>query len=213
MVFAEDVREHQGTAAWKLPEQKIDLLKVFCLNESYQPLCKASEISLELSETVKAREMGLIPAEWDDDLSAEADFAGFDQLVTSLITSCDESALSVWRKNVDETAFPQRNMHRDDALVLLMLSAEALGYNCYNARQHVFYLSTGPLLQTAAPKKWQPELDGNTYVQNEGGILVSWLNEAGYVVPFGFYYNDHRDTVTDVIRNVLGDENGIAFRS
>lgn len=29
-------------------------------------------------------------------------------------------------------------MHRDDGLVLLMLAAEGLGYNVYNARDYVF---------------------------------------------------------------------------
>lgn len=92
----------------------------------------------EQPETGKARELGLIPADWKDDLQIEADFAGFDQLMVSLITLCDESALSVWRENVDAAAFPQRNMLRDDALVMLMLAAEALGYNVYNARTYAF---------------------------------------------------------------------------
>lgn len=92
----------------------------------------------EQPETIKGREMGLIPAEWDGDLSVEADFAGFNQLMTSLITVCDESALSKWNENVDTSTFPQRNMRRDDGLVLLMLAAEALGYNTYNAREYGF---------------------------------------------------------------------------
>ncbi len=92
----------------------------------------------EQPETQKAREMGLIPAEWDSDLSVEADFAGFNQLIVSLITLCDESALSIWNETVDTSAFPQRNMQRDDGLVLLMLAAEALGFNCYNAREYGF---------------------------------------------------------------------------
>ena len=78
----------------------------------------------EQPETIKGREMGLIPAEWDGDLSVEADFAGFNQLMTSLITVCDESTLSIWNENVDTSAFPERNMRRDDGLVLLMLAAE-----------------------------------------------------------------------------------------
>jgi len=92
----------------------------------------------EQPETIKAREMGLIPAEWDDNLSVEADFAGFNQLMTSLITVCDESALSIWNENVDTSAFPQRNMRRDDGLVLLMLAAESLGWNVYNAREYEY---------------------------------------------------------------------------
>ena len=96
-------------------------------------------------------------------------------------------------------------------------SASYMGHYAPNASENfrivnnVFYLSTGPLLQTGAPKKWQPELDGNTYVQNEGGVFIFWQNEDGYIVPFVYYYNDYQDTVTDVIRDVLADENGIAF--
>ena len=90
----------------------------------------------EKAETIKARELGLIPADWEDDLSAEAEFAGFESLITALITMCDENALSVWQANVDASAFPQRAMLRDDGLV--MLAAEALGYNTYNARNYGF---------------------------------------------------------------------------
>ena len=55
----------------------------------------------EQQETIKARELGLVPAEWVDNLSAEADFTGFDQLITSLIMLCDEAALATWQENVD----------------------------------------------------------------------------------------------------------------
>jgi len=98
-------------------------------------------------------------------------------------------------------------------------SAAYMGHWAPNASENfriinnVFYLSTGPLLQTAAPKKWQPELDGNTYVQNEGGVLITWLNDDGYVVPFGFYYNDRQDTVTDVIREILGDRHATVLKN
>lgn len=82
----------------------------------------------------------------------------------------------------------------------------------FHINNNVFYLSTGPLLTTGAPKKWQPMLDGNTYVQSNGGFLISWFtDEEGYQKNYPYYYNKHRDTVTDVILNVLGDENGIAF--
>lgn len=92
----------------------------------------------EYSEIAKAQELGIIPAEWDEDLSVTADFVGFHQMMTSLITLCDETALSAWQENVDPTAFPQQNMYRDDALILLLLAAEPLGYNVYNARDYVF---------------------------------------------------------------------------
>lgn len=92
----------------------------------------------EQQETIKARELGLIPTEWVDNLSAKADFTGFDQLITSLIMLCDEEALATWQENVDAAAFPQRNMCRDDALIMLLLAAEPLGYTVYNARNYGF---------------------------------------------------------------------------
>lgn len=94
-----------------------------------------------------------------------------------------------------------------------------MGHHSPNAAENfcivnnVFYLSTGPLLQTGAPEKWQPELDGNTYVQSDGGTLIAWPNEDGHQVNYPFYYNDHQDTVTDVIRDVLEDENGVALKN
>ena len=99
---------------------------------------QGAPVSEEKVETIKAKELGLIPQNWVKDLSSEADFAGFYQLITSLITLCDESALPVLQRNVDTSAFPQRTMRRDDGLILLMLTAEALGYNCYNAREYEF---------------------------------------------------------------------------
>lgn len=72
-------------------------------------------ISEEQSEIAKAQELGIIPTEWNDDLSANADFAGFHQMMTSLITLCDETALSAWEENVDTAEFPQQTMHGDDA--------------------------------------------------------------------------------------------------
>lgn len=107
--------------------------------DSLQDTTKTDSSAPEESiEIIKARELGLIPKDWDDNLLAEADFIGFDQLMASLITLCNESTLSIWNENVDTSAFPQRNMRRDDGLVLLMLAAEALGYNTYNAREYGF---------------------------------------------------------------------------
>ncbi len=92
----------------------------------------------EQRETTEARELGIIPEGWEEDLSAQADFAGFDEGVTALIKLWDEAALETWQANVDSSAFPQRGMNRDDGLVLLMLAAEALGCNVYNARDYSF---------------------------------------------------------------------------
>ena len=92
------------------------------------------------------------------------------------------------------------------------------GYDDPNAAENfrivnnVFYLSTGALLQTGAPEKWRPELDGNTYVQNDGGVLIVWPSE-GYQMQYPYYYNAQRDTVTDVIRDVLGDSSGTALKN
>lgn len=97
-----------------------------------------ASVSEEKAEMVRARELGLIPQEWEKDLSLEADFMGFYQLMASLVMLCDEAALPVLQQNVDASAFPQRTMRRDDGLILLMLTAEALGYNCYNAREYGF---------------------------------------------------------------------------
>lgn len=94
-----------------------------------------------------------------------------------------------------------------------------MGHNCPNASENfrivnnVFYLSTGSLLQTGAPEKWQPELEGNVYVQSEGGVLVAWPSEEGYRINYPYYYNAHQDFVTEVIRNVLKDKNGTALKN
>lgn len=92
----------------------------------------------EQRETAEARELGIIPAGWEEELSAQADFAGFDEALAALIKLWDEAALETWQANVDASAFPQRGMNRDDGLVLLMLAAEALGCNVYNARDYSF---------------------------------------------------------------------------
>lgn len=96
-------------------------------------------------------------------------------------------------------------------------SSAYCGHSAPNASENfrivnnVFYLSTGPLLQTGAPEQWQPELDGNVYVQNEGGTFVTWPGDEGYTVSYPYYYSAGRDTVTDVLRDVLGDATGTLF--
>lgn len=115
-------------------------LSVGCYAEPSSEAASSKELTSLTSqpELMTARELNLIPAEWDGNLSLEADFAGFNHLMTAFLSLYDESALSVWRNNVDASAFPPRNMRRDDALVLLMLAAESLGYNTYNARSYTF---------------------------------------------------------------------------
>jgi hypothetical protein len=70
--------------------------------ETVEPITIVDE---EPPETVKAREMKLIPAAWEEDLSAEADFTGFQELMTSFIQLCDETALSAYQENVNAAAF------------------------------------------------------------------------------------------------------------
>ena len=99
------------------------------------------------------------------------------------------------------------------------LGSAYMGHYAPNASKNfrivdnVFYLSTGPLLQTSAPEKWLPQLDGNTYVQNQGAFLVAWPNREGLRTNYSYYYDQYKDTVTEVIRDILGDENGKALKS
>ena len=96
-----------------------------------------------------------------------------------------------------------------------------MGHSAPNASKNfrilnnVFYLSTGPLLQTGAPKKWQPKVEGNTYVQNDGGILIMWPGIEGECrqVLYPYFYNEYRDTVTDTIKNVLGDKKATVLKN
>lgn len=92
----------------------------------------------EPGEIAAARELDLIPAGWEEDWNAAADFLAFDEMLTQLIALCNGEALSVYREHVDNQAFPSRDMGRDDALVMLLLAAEPLGFTTYNARQFSF---------------------------------------------------------------------------
>ena len=85
------------------------------------------------SEIAAARELGFIPEEWSD-LSTTADFLGFYKMINAFITLTDKSAISRLEEIVWADSFPKRGMRREDALVLLMLTAEAVGYDRYNAR-------------------------------------------------------------------------------
>lgn len=48
-------------------------------------------------------------------------------------------------------------------------------------------------------------------MQNEGGTFVTWPGDEGYTVSYPYYYSAGRDTVTDVLRDVLGDATGTLF--
>ena len=99
------------------------------------------------------------------------------------------------------------------------LGSAYMGHNTPNASKNfrivdnVFYLSTGTLLQTGAPEKWRPQLEGNTYVQNNKGLLAGWPNQEGYQTNYAYYYDQYKDTVTEVIRDILGDESGKVLKN
>jgi hypothetical protein len=79
----------------------------------------------------------------------------------------------------------------------------------FRMENNVFYLSTGPLIQTAATKEHLPVMNGNTYVQHPGGDLAYWPVEDEYVgngVTYPF-----SDKAVDYVREILGDINGIVI--
>ena len=103
-----------------------------------EPIKKEEPISSILPEVEEAQNMGIIPESWKSDLSGTADFAQFYDIVKNFIAATNESKLSKWTENVNPDAFPSRAMRRDDALVLIMEAADALGWTTYNAREFGF---------------------------------------------------------------------------
>ena len=89
-------------------------------------------------EIQQAKDMALIPEEWEEELYSVADFNNFYNLMIILISNCDESALPRWKEVVKNDYYPDREMTRGDGLVQLLLAAEALGYTKYNARGYGF---------------------------------------------------------------------------
>ena len=83
-------------------------------------------------EVIRAKRLGLIPESWQDDLSKEADFEGFDQMVQSFILLHNESYLEKWSEYVIADAYPDRMMRRDDGAIMLFLTAMTIGYNYTN---------------------------------------------------------------------------------
>ena len=80
----------------------------------------------------------------------------------------------------------------------------------FRMENNVFYLSTGPLISTAAAKENRPVLNGNTYVQHPGGILAQWPMGDEYD-EFGVMKYPYSDKAADYVRDILGDKNGIVF--
>jgi len=93
------------------------------------------ESNLEIRE---AADLKLIPTDWVGDLSDTANFDGYYEILTRFVSLCDTAALAEWEAAVDPKAFPNRDMNRDDALMMLFLAAEVLGYNKQNARDYGF---------------------------------------------------------------------------
>ena len=79
----------------------------------------------------------------------------------------------------------------------------------FRIENNVLYLSSGPLINTAAAKEHQPVLDGNTYIQTEGNILACWMTGNGYGHPKTFICES--SNMQEVVTDILGDKNGIVF--
>lgn len=113
-------------------------LFVGCQNSNADKSPTESVGTIKSAEITKAKELGILPVEWEADFSKEADFDTFYQMMTEFITLCDENALDGWNKKIDRDAFPERSMYRDDALILLLMAAEELEYTVNNATEYVF---------------------------------------------------------------------------
>ncbi len=91
-----------------------------------------------VSEYARALSLGLVPDGWREDMSAQADFAGFDGVLLRMQELVDPGSGARYRENVFSDSFPDRGMNRDDGLFMLMLAAEAADLNVYNARDMGF---------------------------------------------------------------------------
>jgi len=98
-------------------------------------------LSTQSEEVLTAQELGLIPSNWASDLTKSASFGGFYTMMVRLIELCDESCADEWEAAIDQKNYPARAMLRDDALVMITIAAEILGYNSYNINgNYGFYL-------------------------------------------------------------------------
>ena len=79
-------------------------------------------------------------------------------------------------------------------------------------RNNVFYISTGALVEFASQGEYAPKFDGNTYVQNDGGIVALTRNELGftraYMMPV---YATSEENMREAVLNRIGDKTGIIF--
>ncbi len=102
------------------------------------PAITEAPISSSLPEVDEAHNMGIVSDALLSDLTNSADFPSFYDMVSQFISIVDENALAKWTEKVDRSGFPSRSMRRDDALVLIMEAADALGWTTYNAREYAF---------------------------------------------------------------------------
>lgn len=119
-------------------------------------------------EMQAAQALGMIPTEWENDLSAPADFEGYYEIITHFVELVDSAAMEKLDRSLLTDQFPDREMRRDDALTILTLTAEAVGYNMYNAQEYPCYIEPVFNLDAAfAQLSWD-----YPYCAFEGGLWM-----------------------------------------
>ncbi len=189
-------------------------LMVGCGNQEQAESTSTATESVEIEavtsnpEIETAMELFEIPAGWEEDLSAAADFAGFSQIMESLISLWGEAALNIWRTNVDSTAFPDRTMLRDDGLVLLMLGAEALGFNVYNARDYGFCTENLVNYDTISSQlSWDyPYCDSSREIKMFFGEYGGDEDPIGDVVSSAIFWMQRRMDLSQQVHFLDSDE-------
>lgn len=93
----------------------------------------SSGVSVSASETdFSVRDA--VPQGWLDQPEEAADFPALFSLCEAVIREVGgEDALQEWMKNVNPEMEMNRTARRDDGIILATLTAEAIGYNYYNA--------------------------------------------------------------------------------
>ena len=150
------------------------------------------------SEIKSAKELGVLPKAWQKDTSKNADFKTFLDMLTRVVKKCDKSAYATWNKSIDWNKIPKRTMRREDALVLIMLAAEALGYTTYNARSCDFCIEN----DVNYDKIFQQLSWSYPYCKNEERQILLYFNKNNPDEPIGnvpmtavYYFQRRMDTV------------------
>ncbi len=100
-------------------------------------------LSTQSKELLTAQELNLIPASWTSDIKKSASFGGFYTMMLNIVKLCDESCADKFSSAINSMNYPARNMLRDDAIVMITLAAEILGYNSYNTKgDYGFYIES-----------------------------------------------------------------------